>query len=272
MKFLDVETAFKSKSPAAHKYIPRFIFRWIEKLIHQDAMNGYMERHINDSSVDFATHAMDFFQVSIHAKNEENIPKTGRKIIVSNHPLGGIDGLALISIVGKYRSDIKFPVNDLLMQITPMRDIFVPINKHGRNNSNAIQQFNDIFESDDLVLYFPAGLCSRKQNGKIYDLPWKKTIITKAKETQRDIVPVFFDGKNSNRFYNIANWRKKLGIKANLEMVFLPDEAFKQKDNHFNVIFGKPIPYTFFDESKSDKEWANWIKEQVYTLQIEDKE
>lgn len=264
--FLDVNKVIKSKSPGLHEKIPRFVIRWIEKIIHQDEMNGFMEEHIHDSSVDFATHAIAFFKATISVENPENIPRAGRYIVVSNHPLGGIDGLALISTVGQYRKDIKFPVNDILMQITPMRDIFVPINKHGKNKQEVIMQFNEIFESDDLILYFPAGLCSRRQKEGIRDLQWKKTVIAKARETHRDIIPVFFDGRNSNRFYNLSYWRTRLGIKANLEMIFLPDEAFRQKGKNFNIIFGKPISYTQFDNTKDDQEWANWLKKQVYAL------
>ncbi|MDL2296760.1 1-acyl-sn-glycerol-3-phosphate acyltransferase [Bacteroidales bacterium OttesenSCG-928-E04] len=266
MGFINVNKAFAEKSPSLYKKIPACVIRFVEKLIHQDEMNGFMDAHIHDSSIDFATAGLDFFQVGLHVHGEENIPAAGRKIVVSNHPLGGLDGLALISVLGRYRSDIKFPVNDLLMQLTPMKEVFIPINKHGRNNINATQQLNEAFASNDLILYFPAGLCSRKINGEICDLEWKKSIITKAKEFKRDIVPAFFDGKNSNRFYNLANIRKKLKIKANLEMALLPDEAFRQKGNTINVTFGKEIPYSHFDKTKNDKEWVQWLKKKVYAL------
>ena len=266
MKFLDVGQVFKDKNPQLYRKIPRFVIRWIERLIHQDEMNGFMDEHIHDSSIDFATYGVDFFGAKLCINQEENIPRIGRQILVSNHPLGGLDGLALVRAVGKYRSDIKFPVNDLLMQLTPMKDVFTPVNKHGRNQQYAIKELNDIFASDNLILYFPAGLCSRKQNGVICDLEWKKTVITKAKEYSRDIIPVYFDGQNSNRFYNIANLRKRLKIKINLEMILLPDESFRQKGKTVTVTFGKPISYTLFDSTKTDMEWTAWLKEQVYAL------
>lgn len=266
MGFIDVNKAFAEKSPSLHRKIPGFVIRRIEKLIHQKEMNGFMDEHIHDSSIDFATAGLDFFQVTLHVEGEENIPATGRKIVVSNHPLGGLDGLALISVLGRYRSDIKFPVNDLLMQLTPMKDVFIPINKHGRTNLNATNQFNEAFASDDLILYFPAGLCSRMTNGKVCDLEWKKSVIAKAREYERDIVPAFFDGQNSNRFYRIANLRKKLKIKANIEMALLPDEAFRQKGNVIHVVFGKEIKHQHFTQEKSDREWALWLKDKVYDL------
>ena len=267
--FLDVDKALREKNPKLYKRIPKFLIRWIERLIHQDEMNGFLKENIDRSSIEFATKTIDFFGVKFKAIQEENIPKTGRYIVVCNHPLGGIDGMALISAVGKQRKDIKFPVNDLLMQLTPMHEVFIPVNKHGRNTQNAAQQLNDVFASDEMILYFPAGLCSRKQNGIVRDLAWKKTIIAKAKEYQRDIIPAYFEGENSNRFYNIANWRKKLGIKVNIEMIFLPDEAFRQKGKELFVIFGRSISYQQFDQTKNEKEWAEWLKNEVYELKNE---
>jgi len=264
---IDVEEAFKQKNPKLHKKIPNFVFNKIRRLIHEEEINNFISEHKDEPPILFATHGLeDLFKIEIKVVNEENIPKTGRHIIVANHPLGGLDGLTMISLLGKYRSDIKLPVNDLLMQLKPLEGVFTPINKHGRNKQDSIKQLNDIFASDDLIIYFPAGLCSRKQKGEIYDLEWKKTIISKAKEHQRDIVPVYFDGKNSNRFYNIANFRKKIGIKSNIEMIFLPDEMFRQTGKKFTIVFGNKIKFTTFDNSKTEKHWAQWLKEQVYDL------
>ena len=264
---IDVRQTIASKNKKLAKWLPRFIIRWIEKLIHQDEINKFLEKHQHDNPLDFAKYGLEeFAQASITVKNEEKLPKIGRYIVVSNHPLGGIDGLALISLIGKYRSDMKFPVNDLLMAIKPMHGIFIPINKHGRNHLDAVTELHNAFASNDLILYFPAGLCSRKINGKIQDLEWKKTIIQKAKEYQRDIIPVFFEGKNSERFYRIANWRKRLGIKVNLEMILLPDEMVKQKGNNFTVTFCDPVSYKTFDHSKTPQEWAAWLREQAMGL------
>jgi 1-acyl-sn-glycerol-3-phosphate acyltransferase len=265
---VDVKQAIASKNAKLAKWLPCFIIRWVEKLIHQDEINQFLAKHEYDSALDFAKYGLEeFAQASITVSNEEKVPKKGRYIVVSNHPLGAIDGLALISLIGKYRTDIKFPVNDLLMAIKPMHGVFIPINKHGRNSTEAAKELYSAFISNDLIVYFPAGLCSRKINGKIQDLEWKKTIIQKAKEYQRDIIPAFFEGKNSERFYRIANWRKRLRIKINLEMILLPDEMVKQKGNKFTVTFGDPISYTTFDATKTPKEWAAWLKGEAMKLE-----
>ena len=264
---VDVKQTIASKNNKLAKFLPPFFIRWIEKLIHQDEINQFLLKHENDTAIEFAQNGLkEFAQASITVTNEKMIPKEGRYIVVSNHPLGAIDGLALISLIGKYRDDIKFPVNDLLMAIKPMHGIFIPINKHGKNSIEAAKELHNTFLSDDLILYFPAGICSRKIKGKIQDLEWKKTIIQKAKEYQRDIIPVFFEGRNSERFYRLANWRKRLGIKVNLEMILLPDEMVKQKGNRFTVTFGAPISYSTFDSSKTPKEWAAWLQKQTTEL------
>jgi len=264
---VDVTQAIASKNAKLAKWLPRFMIRWLEKLIHQDEINQFLSNHGEDSPIEFAKYGLEeFAQASITVSNEEKIPKEGRCILVSNHPLGAIDGLAMISLIGKYRSDIKFPVNDLLMALTPMHGIFIPINKHGKNSIEAAKILDDAFASNDLIIYFPAGLCSRKMKNEIQDLEWKKTFIQKAIEYQRDIVPAFFEGRNSERFYRIANWRKRLKIKTNLEMLLLPDEMVRQKGNKFTVTFGDPIPYTTFNATKTPKAWAAWVKEETMKL------
>lgn len=168
--------------------------------------------------------------------------------------------------MGKYRKDVKIPANDIIMQLEPLQELLIPINKHGKSGKDILKNINKVFASDDLILYFPAGLCSRKLDGKIVDIDWKKTVVSKAKEYKRDIIPVYFDGKNTNRFYNIAKWRERLGIKFNIEMLFLPGEVFRHKGETFRLTFGKAIPYQTFNNSKTDTEWAAWLKEQAYKL------
>ena len=246
--------------------LPGFVVNYLKKITHQDEMNQFLAENHTKYGIDFSDAVIDFFKVNIHVENIERIPATGRYILVSNHPLGGLDGLALISTVGKIRKDIFFPVNDLLLYLKNMSNIFIPLNKHGRNSQTGIGQLNDAFESDAMVLYFPAGLCSRKQKNGICDLEWKKTVITKAKQFKRDIIPVHFEGRNSNFFYNLANLRKFFGIKANIEMLYLSDEMYKQRNKSFKITVGNPISYETFTKEKKDIEWSAWLKDQVYAL------
>ena len=264
--FLNIQKIFYTKSPALAKMVPKFVYNYLKRIIHESELNELFYNNKDKFDFDLVNSILEGFQIEIIVKGLENVPSTGRYIIASNHPLGGFDGLALMSVVGKIRKDIVFPVNDLLMNLPNIKGLFIPINKHGSNAEN-VKIINDTFASDVMILFFPAGLVSRKQSGKILDLEWKKTFITKAKRFKRDIIPTYIDGRNSNFFYNLANLRKFLGIKTNIEMLYLSDEIFKQKNKTINIVFGKPIPYSKFDKTNSDQKWAEFVKQQAYSLE-----
>lgn len=263
---IDIDNVIASKSPRLQRALPRFIIRYLKRIIHQDEINEVLLNHGDKQGVDFIDEVLKVMQVTYSVKGIENLKPDGRYLFASNHPLGGLDGMILIHLLGKRYPEVKFPVNDLLMHITQLHNIFIPINKHGAQSSQNVKLMDATFASDAQVLYFPAGLCSRKQHGRIEDLEWKKSFIVKAIQHKRDVVPVFFSGHNSNFFYNLAKLRTFLGIKANIEMLYLVDEMFKQKGKRIAVIIGEPIPCTTFDSSKSPAEWAKWVKSVVYEL------
>jgi hypothetical protein len=270
--YIDVQEILYKKAPQTAKKMPSFVIKALSKLIHQDGINEFLKESEGATGVEFMNRAVDFFNIHIKITGEDNIPDYSSKcIFASNHPLGGADGIALSSFLGShYEHHIKYIVNDLLYFIQPLQSIFVPVNKHGSQGKNAAQALNDAFASSDQIITFPAGLCSRKMNGKIYDLEWKKMLVVKAVEYQRDIVPVYFEAKNSSIFYTIANIRQTLKLKFNIEMLFLPHELFKvkrAKNSIFTIHFGKLIPWQTFDSSRSPLQWTDWVKETVYSLQ-----
>jgi putative hemolysin len=209
---------------------------------------------------------LNHFKIKFKVFGSENIPKNGRYIFVSNHPLGGLDGLVFIYELSKHFPDIKFPVNDILTNIENLSGIFLPVNKHGSQGKDAALRLEEAYSSDSQILYFPAGLCSRKKRGVIEDLQWHKSFITKSIQHKRDIVPAYFAGRNSDFFYNLSNIRKFLGIKANIEMLYLADEMFKQKDKEIRLVFGNKIPWETFDKTHTALEWAGWVKSKSYDL------
>jgi 1-acyl-sn-glycerol-3-phosphate acyltransferase len=265
-QLIDVEKVILDKAPRLARKIPRFIYDYLKRVVHQDTLNDAITRFKDQKGLDFVRSILDFMGVKITYEGLENFSVDGRFIIASNHPLGGLDGLALMLVAGNVRSDIVFPVNDLLMNVPNLIPLFIPINKHGSNSQN-ITLMNDTFATNKAILYFPACLCSRKQGGKVFDMEWKKTFITKARTYKRDIIPVHINGRNSEWFYNLANWRKRLGIKANIEMLYLVDEMYKQHDKSMHIIFGKPIPWTTFDNRFPDIVWASKVKQHVYALE-----
>lgn len=263
---IDIEKVFASKNPKLLKIIPSFIIRYLKKITHQDEINRIITSNNKIKGIEFSQAILDDFGVSYSTIGIENIPEKGRFLFASNHPLGGMDGIALITAVGQKFIDIKFPVNDLLMNIKGLNNIFLPINKHGANSKEAALQLENAYKSDAQILMFPAGLVSRKRKGIIADLEWKKNFVKKAIIHKRDIIPVHITGRNSNFFYNLANWRKRLGIKANIEMLYLADETYKQKGNNLTIRFGKPIPCDTFRNSTDYKAWAQKIKHLAYDL------
>jgi putative hemolysin len=262
---INVEKVFRDKNPGLARWIPGFVFSYLRKVLHEQEINDFLYRNRDYDGLDFVDAIIEGFGAIVKVEGEPNIPEEGRCIVASNHPLGGMDGVALMMVMGKVRKDIVFPVNDILTYLPNLQVLFIPINKHGSNTEN-VRIIHDTFESDKMILYFPAGLVSRKQNGKIKDLEWKKTFIAKAKQYQRDIIPVYIEGRNSAFFYNLANLRKRLNIKANIEMLYLPDEMYKQKNKNITIKIGKPIPYQLFDNKYNFHEWAEKVKIHVYNL------
>jgi len=271
-RFVDIEKAIAEKNPRLLKILPRFILNYIKRIIHQDDLNFAIYNNRHRHGVEFIDAAMEEFGAKIKIIGEENIPKTGGVIMAANHPLGGLDGIAFMEAASNYRSDIRFFVNDLLMAMKNFDPIFVPVNKHGKNSSDYAKRFEEVYASDCCLLIFPAGLVSRRQKGRVIeDLLWKKSFIVKAIQYKKNVVPVYIEGKNSKRFYNLAYWRKKIGIKANIEMFFLVDEMYKQKGKTLTFIFGEPISWETFGKEHTPEYWAQKVKEHVYALQTGDK-
>ncbi len=263
---IDVDQVLRARLPRHYRYIPRFAVRWLERTICQDQLNAILEKMAGKDGVDAASAALTEMGISIDEKGLEHLPE-GRYMFVSNHPLGGLDGLALISLLGnRYQHHIKFLVNDLLMAVEPLRDVFLPVNKYGSQSRAAASQIEEALQSDNQFITFPAGLCSRMQpDGSIADLTWQKAAVVHAVNYQRDIVPIFFDARNSKFFYRFAKWRKKLGIKFNIELIFLPKEMIKQCGSTLHVIIGDPIPWTSLDARAPKKEAAR-LRDIVYSM------
>ena len=264
---IDIQQVLRQKAPSAARKIPQFVINYLTRTIHQDELNDILRRYHDKNGVAFMQELIGYFDLHLVLENELNLPTEGRYIFASNHPLGGLDGICLSAIIGKrFNDNIRYLVNDLLLYLTNLRSIFVPINKHGAQGKHNARLIEEAYASDNQIITFPAGLCSRKQHGKVEDIEWKKSFIQKAVEYQRDVVPVFFDGKNSNFFYRIARLRKALGIRMNYEMIYLPDEMFKSKHKTFHIYFGRPIPWQTFTDGRKPVEWAQEVKELVYNL------
>ena len=265
-KPINIREIFEKKNPVLARIMPGFVYRYITRILHLDFFNDFLKRNGQLKGIPFINQSVIEFNIREKINGFENIPDSGRYIFASNHPLGGFDALLLMRCVDKRLGKLKFLTNDILMGIPSLRPMFIPINKHGSNSREAAEILNVTYDSDEQILIFPAGLASRKIKGQIIDLEWKKHFIAKSIKHKRDIIPVFIGGRNTERFYRLANLRNFLHIKWNIEMFFLPDELMKHRNSEVPVYFGKPIPFQTFDKSKTHQEWAEWVKEQVYVL------
>jgi 1-acyl-sn-glycerol-3-phosphate acyltransferase len=266
IKPVNIRKIFYDKNPSLARWLPGFVFRYIEKIAHQHDINEFLKRHGEKYGLDFVRAAIEEFNVKVKVIGGESLPRDGRFIFAANHPLGGFDGILLMDVLSRYYTDYKFLSNDLLMNIINLHPLFIPINKHGKQAIDAAGRLDKAFLSSPQIITFPSGLVSRFINGQVMDLPWQKNFITKAVHYKRDIIPVHFTGRNSNFFYGLYRLRKFLGIKANLEMFYLVDETYKHNNDTLTITFGSPVSYTIFDKSRTPLEWAKWVKERVYDL------
>lgn len=263
---IDVAQILRDKSPGISKLLPGFLINYLRKIIHEKELNNFFQDFGNLHNVNLVKAGLTYMGIEYNVHNKAAIPTSGRNIFVSNHPLGGLDGLVFMTELSKYFDNIKFPVNDILMNVTNMENVFLPINKHGAQGRDAAKAIDEAYASDSQILYFPAGLCSRKIKGEIKDLAWHKSFITKAIKHKRTIVPVHFSGRNSDFFYKLSNIRLGLGIKWNLEMLYLVDEMFRQAGKDLHIVFGEGYDWNMFDRSKTPVEWAGWLKSKSYEL------
>ena len=270
-KTIDIEKILRDKMGKKARYVPRFVISWLKKIIHEDEVNQFLWENRKLEGTEWLTACVQYLNMTLDIVGAENLPdKHDGKLytFVSNHPLGGQDGVSLGSIIGQhYDGKFRYLVNDLLLNLPGLKPVSIGINKTGRQSRDFPRMVEAGFNSDNHLLMFPAGLNSRKLNGEIHDLPWKKTFITKSIETHRDVVPIHFSGRNSKRFYRIAKFSDRW-LPFNLAMLFLVDEMYRNVGKTFRITIGEPIPWQTFNKTKSPMEWAKFVEDRVYGLPL----
>ena len=272
-KTIDIDAILKAKMGSKARWVPSFVTAWLKRTVHQDRVNAFLWESRDKVGTEWLEECVRYLDMTLELAGEENLPAKddGRLYtFVSNHPLGGEDGVALGAIIGRrYDSRFRYLVNDLLMNLPGLAPLCIPINKTGKQGRDFPRIVEAGFQSDNHMLMFPAGICSRRHQGVIRDIPWKKTFITKSVEYQRDVVPIHFSGRNSDFFYRLANFSDN-HLKFNVAMLFLVDEMYKNVHKTFRITFGKPIPWQTFDKSRTPAEWAAWVQDQVYQMKNEE--
>ena len=268
-KTIDLNNILRSKMGAKSKWVPRPLVWWLKRIIHQEEVNKFLWESRHQTGTEWLEECVRYLDMTLDIVGAENLPSKDDGCLytfVSNHPLGGEDGVALGAVIGRhYDGRFRYLVNDLLMNLPGLAPLCIPINKTGKQGRDFPKMVEAGFQSNNHMLMFPAGLCSRRKHGVIKDIPWKKTFISKSVEYQRDVVPIHFGGQNSSFFYRLANFSDRF-LPFNLAMLFLVDEMYKNVHKTFRVSIGKPIPWQTFDKSKTPMEWAQIVKEQVYKL------
>ena len=269
---IDIDQILSNKAGKKARYVPHIVRSWLKRIVHQNEINEFLTEVGDMQGVPWLDAVMNFLDDRLEVEGINHLPDDadGRRFtFVSNHPLGGPDGIAIGQLLGHhYKGRIRYLVNDLLMNLHGLAALCVPINKTGKQSRDLPRMVEAAFQSDNHVIMFPAGLCSRREKGIIHDVPWNKTFITKSIETQRDVVPIYFEGRNSDRFYRWASLGKRIGLKFNIAMLFLADETFLNRHKTFRVRIGKPIPWQTFDHSRRPAEWAQWVEQKVYDIQF----
>lgn len=270
---IDLDKVIRDKMGEKARFVPRFLINYLKRIIHQDELNVYLKDEGEKQGIPWLWDCVRFLDMNLNVVGRENLPpatEAGRYTFVSNHPLGGQDGVALGAVLGEhFEGHVKYLVNDLLMNLHGLAPLCIPINKTGLQSRNFPAMVEAGFHSDDAIIMFPAGLCSRKNKGVVRDLAWQKTFVTKSVETHRDVIPIHFSGSNSERFYRLANICKSLHLKVNIAMLYLVDEMMKNRHKTFTITIGKPIPWQTFDKTRKPAEWAKYVQDIVYNLNKE---
>lgn len=271
-KTIDIRELIRSKNPGLLRWLPGFVVKYLERILHQDEINQFLYDSRDKYDEDFCDAVTEFLQLDISVEGVENLPADGKLVFALNHPLGGLDAIALVSAMRHHTGKMKFIVNDLLLQLQKMNGLFLGVNKFGKNTLSKRAQINELFASDNVVCIFPAGLVSRRNSGTIADLEWKKTFVTLSRKNERLVLPIHIEGRLSPFFYRLSNFRKAIGIKANIEMLYLSNELFKLKGSKIKMTIGKPLQAKDMTEDiKSDFDWAQEVKRHVYLLGDEKK-
>lgn len=267
MPRIDITSVLRQKAPGLARRLPRFVVEWLRRTVHEQDINHILASYWDLPPQEFIRACFREWQVTYSAQGLDRLDSSGRYLFVANHPFGGMDGMMLADKLIDRFGDARVVVNDLLMHVEPLRPLWIPVNKHGSQNSDYARRFDEAFAGDLPILTFPAGLCSRRTGGRVADLEWKVSFLKKAAASGREIVPVFVEGRLSDFFYRVDRIRKALGIRFNIEMLWLPDEMFSQQGNHFRIVVGEPVPMQELRRFGSLREQAEEIRRKTYFLE-----
>jgi len=266
MKYIDLASSIKNSNSDFLKKLPGFVIRRLEKLIKQEELNYILDKYKDCEGAAFHQNVIKEFNITLNVEGLENLPENGKCFFLANHPFGVVDGLCLTKIVIEKYGNFKAIGNESFQFVPNLRPYIALVNPYGMSSKSYVTELEKVYQSDVAITHFPAGEVSRRYHGKIQDRAWQKSFITRAISCNRDIVPFYFHGRNSNLFYGINLVRRALGIKTNIELSLLPRELFLKKNKTVHLKIGKPISWKKFDSTHTHVQWAQKVKDHVYNM------
>jgi len=265
---IDVDAMLKGffqESTEVDKPLIKTAASLLKKLVHQDEINHFIETNKHLEGLEFNDAVLEHFQFTFRVSNKDRlrIPDQGRVIIVANHPIGSLDGLALLKMVSEIRTDVKIVATTMLSHIDPLSKLFISVDNLSRKacHRDSLRQIVDALESEQAVIMFPTGEVSRIRPNGVRDGKWKTGFLNLARKSNAPIVPVHIDAKNSALFYSLSSIYKPLGT------MMLVNEMFNKRDGEISFRIGKPIPWESIDNLKLPKRTiAKRMRKQVYLL------
>lgn len=264
---INVEKALTNKYPAfVQKPAPvkRSTLFMLRRLIREEEINAFLVQNDDATGFEFIDRVLEYFNFSYTMSNKDrmNIPSSGRVLIVANHPLGALDGLALLKAIGEVRRDVKIVANDLLMNFDPLKSLFLPVDNMGKSTRKRdIARIVGALQNEEAVIVFPAGEVSRAGVTGIKDGKWNSGFIRFARKANAPILPTFIGGKNSSLFYGASY------INRNLSTLLLAREMFNKKSVSIPMKVGEPIPFSQLDAVPvSTQEKSKLLKKHLYRI------
>ncbi|WP_323668901.1 lysophospholipid acyltransferase family protein [Aliarcobacter butzleri] len=264
---IDIQKEIEKKFPKIKEkenVLKKSLLKIAKKIVHEDSINQFLSQNSHLKGFDFVDAVLDYFDFdyTVSSNDLQNIPSTGKVIIIANHPLGGLDALCLLKLVGQIRKDVKILANDFLVGFEALHSLMIPLdNFKDRQSKESIKKIYEALNNEEAIIIFPAGEVSRATPKGVKDPAWNKGFLNFAKNSNSAILPIFLDAKNSKTFYTISL------INKTFSTLLLSNEMFNKKSKNINIKIGQIIPSENITPKGLNKDFlVNLYKKHLYAL------
>ncbi|MFW2565500.1 GNAT family N-acyltransferase [Aliarcobacter butzleri] len=264
---IDIQKEIEKKFPKIKEkenVLKKSLLKIAKKIVHEDSINQFLLQNSHLKGFDFVDAVLDYFDFdyTVSSNDLQNIPSTGKVIIIANHPLGGLDALCLLKLVGQIRKDVKILANDFLVGFEALHSLMIPLdNFKDRQSKESIKKIYEALNNEEAIIIFPAGEVSRATPKGVKDPAWNKGFLNFAKNSNSAILPIFLDAKNSKTFYTISL------INKTFSTLLLSNEMFNKKSKNINIKIGQIIPSENITPKGLNKDFlVNLYKKHLYAL------